>query len=167
MTLIGQRWKRSNVCSWLILISRKLDLKQAQCWPDPIAKYKVTMFSFQGISPIHAALAQLVEQLTLNQWVPGSSPWSCTMRHTGFRLIYFWKVLDICGWGCYNSKAIRSRKAFDINDGVNPIHNELVLIVMWVHLFPSRTQKLSTCTPTIVAWWRAVKIGNANTNIPL
>ena len=29
--------------------------------------------------------------------------------------------------------------------------NEFVLIVMWVHLFPSRTQKLSTCTPTIVA----------------
>ena len=28
---------------------------------------------------------------------------------------------------------------------------EFVLIVMWVHLFPSRTQKLSTCTPTIVA----------------
>ena len=28
---------------------------------------------------------------------------------------------------------------------------EFVLIVKWVHLFPSRTQKLSTCTPTIVA----------------
>ena len=40
---------------------------------------------------------------------------------------------------------------------------EFVLIVMWVHLFPSRTQKLSTCTPTIVAGWLAVKIGNANT----
>jgi len=38
-----------------------------------------------------------------------------------------------------------------------------VLIVMWVHLFPSRTQKLSTCTPTIVAGRLAVKIGNANT----
>ena len=34
---------------------------------------------------------------------------------------------------------------------------------MWIHLFPSRTQKLSTCTPTIVAGWLAVKIGNANT----
>ena len=39
---------------------------------------------------------------------------------------------------------------------------EFVLIVMWVHLFPSRTQKLSTCTPTIVAGRLAVKIGNAN-----
>ena len=44
---------------------------------------------------------------------------------------------------------------------------ELVLIVVWVHLFPSRTQKLSTRTPTIVAGRLAVKIGNANTNIPL
>ena len=33
---------------------------------------------------------------------------------------------------------------------------------MWVHLFPSRTQKLSTHTPTIVAGRLAVKIGNAN-----
>ena len=44
--------------------------------------------------------------------------------------------------------------------------NEFVLIVMWVHLFPSRTQKLSTCTPTIVAGRLAVKIGNANTEPP-
>jgi len=27
---------------------------------------------------------------------------------------------------------------------------KFVLIVMWVHLFPSRTQKLSTCTLTIL-----------------
>ena len=27
-----------------------------------------------------APLAQLVEQLTLNQWVPGSSPWRCTKK---------------------------------------------------------------------------------------
>ena len=37
---------------------------------------KVTVFSFQGaeVPNGYAALAQLVEQLTLNQWVPGSSP---------------------------------------------------------------------------------------------
>ena len=40
--------------------------------------------------------------------------------------------------------------------------NEFVLIVMRVHLFPFRTQKLSSCTPTIVAGGLAVKIGNAN-----
>ena len=32
-----------------------------------------------------------------------------------------------------------------------------------VHLFPSRTQKLSSILPTILAWRRAGKIGNANT----
>ena len=34
---------------------------------------------------------------------------------------------------------------------------------MWVHLFPSRTQKLSTCTPTILGGRLPGKIGNANT----
>ena len=28
----------------------------------------------------HVFLAQLVEQLTLNQWVQGSSPWRCTIN---------------------------------------------------------------------------------------
>ena len=28
----------------------------------------------------NAPLAQLVEQLTLNQWVPGSNPWRCTIK---------------------------------------------------------------------------------------
>ena len=40
--------------------------------------------------------------------------------------------------------------------------DELVLIGMRVHLFPSRTQKLSSSAPTIVAGRLAVKIGNAN-----
>ena len=38
----------------------------------------VTLFGFEGAEPLRkkelAPLAQLVEQLTLNQWVPGSSP---------------------------------------------------------------------------------------------
>ena len=34
-----------------------------------------------------------------------------------------------------------------------------------VHLFPSRTQKLSSLAPTIVAGRLAVKIGNANINL--
>ena len=34
-----------------------------------------TLFGFEGAgSAEHAPLAQLVEQLTLNQWVPGSNP---------------------------------------------------------------------------------------------
>ena len=62
---------------------------------------------------------------------------------------------------CYNS-AVRSDSLLTYMMGnTHPI--EFVLIVMWVHLFPSRTQKLSTRTPTIVAGRLAVKIGNANT----
>ena len=40
---------------------------------------EIAVFSFEGASfkgdlKYYAPLAQLVEQLTLNQWVPGSSP---------------------------------------------------------------------------------------------
>ena len=44
----------------------------------------------------YAPLAQLVEQLTLNQWAQGSSPWRCTRLHpvccmrTGFFVLPFW-----------------------------------------------------------------------------
>ena len=34
----------------------------------------VSLFGFQGVGAQDAPLAQLVEQLTLNQWVPGSNP---------------------------------------------------------------------------------------------
>ena len=39
----------------------------------------------------HVFLAQLVEQLTLNQWVQGSSPWEDTKRHPLGCL--FWYIL--------------------------------------------------------------------------
>ena len=43
---------------------------------------------------------------------------------------------------------------------------QLVLIAVRVHLFPSRTQKLSSLAPTILCGRLHGKIGNANTNIP-
>ena len=39
----------------------------------------------------------------------------------------------------------------------------MVLIAVRVHPFPSRTRKLSSLAPKILAWRRAGKIGNANT----
>ena len=63
---------------------------------------------------------------------------------------------------CYNAYAIRSGNTFDITM-VKSHPQEFVLITMRVHLFPSRTQKLSSFVPTIVAGRLAVKIGNANT----
>ena len=40
------------------------------------ADEKITLFGFEGADKrtTYAPLAQLVEQLTLNQWVPGSNP---------------------------------------------------------------------------------------------
>ena len=40
----------------------------------------------------------------------------------------------------------------------------MVLIRARVHPFPFRTRKLSSLLPKILAWRRAGKIGNANTN---
>ena len=109
MTLIGRRWKCSNACSWPILISRGLDLQfgwwrntQAACEQE----IAVSLFGFQGVGECastfsleekdvkfslhtfffkrkYAPLAQLVEQLTLNQWVPGSNPWRRTIWPVG------------------------------------------------------------------------------------
>ena len=41
--------------------------------------------------------------------------------------------------------------AKDRGEGYGICFDELVLIGVWVHLFPSRTQKLSTLSPTILA----------------
>ena len=173
MTLIGQRCKCSNVFSWLILISRKLDLKQAQCWPNPSCRRKqcsvfrvhtrrifwpncavwkmrntqsmsaFSKLSFEpksragafesiGRNTRSAPLAQLVEQLTLNQWVPGSSPWRCTngplvkwlrqrpltpltsvrIRYgspINYWLVYYQKNVDNDIWRCYNPVTISSQ----------------------------------------------------------
>ena len=40
--------------------------------------------------------------------------------------------------------------ALDRGEGYKVRFDELVLIGVWVHLFPSRTQKLSTPSPTIL-----------------
>ena len=44
-------------------------------------------------SEMNALLAQLVEQLTLNQWVQGSNPWRC------IRGIYEIQIVcELCRW---------------------------------------------------------------------
>ena len=93
MWLIGQEWKYSNVCSGLILIGRGLDLKQ-RFWVNSERKLLSGVHCSvlraqrdvnlskrknpQGKTR-YAPLAQMVEQLTLNQWVLGSSPRWCTI----------------------------------------------------------------------------------------
>ena len=62
-------------------------------------------------------------------------------------------------WVTKISSLIRVLK---IKDGQKP-STEFVLIVMRVHLFPSRTQKLSSCALTILGGRLPGKISNANT----
>ena len=50
---------------------------------------------------IYAPLAQLVEQLTLNQWVQGSSPWRCTkIRQTTVCGLFYFALKGLEGERC-------------------------------------------------------------------
>ena len=64
--------------------------------------------------------------------------------------------------GCANIKRLEAERLLTINDGGKRHPNELVLIAVRVHLFPSRTQKLSSHAPTILGGRLPGKIGNAN-----
>ena len=81
----------------------------------------------------YAPLAQLVEQLTLNQWVLGSSPRWCTFRPVGQVV----KTPPSHG-GITSSNLVRVTIS--------------VSIVKRFHLFPFRTQKLSSFTSKILGW---------------
>ena len=84
MSLIGQGCKCGNIFSWLILISRKLDLKQAQCWPNPNCKpeynvqfsgyilEKMVLTSAKDGAIIHLLLERLTA-LTYKRWRKPSS----------------------------------------------------------------------------------------------
>ena len=80
---------------------------------------------------------------------------------------YMKKVLTSKFVGAIISLLLESKCSLTYKRWVKAHPYELVLIAMRVHLFPSRTQKLSSFAPTIVAGRLAVKIGNANTKIPL
>ena len=66
---------------------------------------------------------------------------------------------------------VKTAASHAVNIGSNPVRvtkqvNKFVLIAMRVHLFPSRTQKLSSCAPTILGGRLPGKIGNANIFYP-
>ena len=67
----------------------------------------LTSVRFRYGSP-YAPLAQLVEQLTLNQWAQGSSPWRCTKFGTSNRKI--WRSFLLCN--PENSGSARSMHGF-------------------------------------------------------
>ena len=77
MRLIGCVCKYSDVFSLAVLIGRGLDLEKPER-----SGAQILVFSFEGVFTLrmsYAPLAQLVEHLTLNQGVHGSSPWWCTI----------------------------------------------------------------------------------------
>ena len=116
-----------------------------------------------------APLAQLVEQLTLNQWVRGSSPRRCTidealLRRSDGPLIShplrneraderIWKILF--------AEARSARRGSESPEVHHPRKWKSVSLTQRVHLFPFRTQKLSFAVPTILAWRRAGKISQS------
>ena len=72
MRLIGCVCKYSDVFSLAVLIGRGLDLEKPER-----SEAQILVFSFEGVFTLrmsYAPLAQLVEHLTLNQGVHGSSP---------------------------------------------------------------------------------------------
>ena len=76
--LIGCGCKHSDVLSLAVLITRGLDLRgsriKATLKDTSRILYSVFRAHKASTDAPHAPLAQLVEQLTLNQRVPGSSP---------------------------------------------------------------------------------------------
>ena len=64
------------------------------------------------MSILYAPLAQLVEQLTLNQWVQGSSPWRCTKtkEHPLWMLFCFDALRARCTQGVRTERPSAARK---------------------------------------------------------
>ena len=88
MSLIGRKCKCSNVLSWPILITRGLDLQE--CCRQTALWIFHPLFGFEGAgTKPWAPLAQLVEHLTLNQGVQGSSPWRCTKEKGAARCFWY------------------------------------------------------------------------------
>ena len=97
------------------------------------------------------------ESLKLHQWPIGQVVKTAASHAVNIGSNPVWvtkflkKGIDKSILWCYNSNAVREQLLFDIYRWVTSHPKELVLIVVRVHLFPSRTQKLSSRTPTILA----------------
>ena len=59
--------------------------------PEP-PKYSVRAVTFG----VHGTIAQLVEQMTFNHWVQGSSPCGPTTILAAFAAIFIFLIFDIC-----------------------------------------------------------------------
>ncbi len=97
-----------------------------------------------------APLAQLVEQLTLNQWVRSSSLRRCTSTEG--------RAAEKAKESLNNTVGETDKYKLRRNMAAEPTP-QLVLLSHRVHLYPFRTQKLSCAEPKILDWRRSGKIG--------
>ena len=155
--------------SLAILIGRGLDHIS---WLTPIAFHLHPFIQFSVRKPFSlkpAPLAQLVEHLTLNQGVPGSSPHGAPKRLRGTltssRIWLVGQAVKTSASHAENRGSIPLRVTTAMNAEKRNIEYiwQLVLFAMRVHLFPSRTQKLSSLAPKILGWRRPGKIGRCQT----
>ena len=106
----------------------------------------------------------MVEQLTLNQWVRGSSPRRCTT--VGVFIAQGPPVpipnteVKLCGAEDTCLATDRENRSMPTQAlSVKKEEKKLVLLSHRVHLYPFRTQKLSCAEPKILVWRRTGKIG--------
>ena len=176
-SLIGRRCTHSNVFSWPILIDRGLE-------PFRFSMRSINFLSFVLISLLYsvfcehwgkkalskfAPLAQLVEQLTLNQWVPGSNPWRCTIvsviNAKGPPVPIPNTEVKLCSAEDTCLETDRKNRSTLTQTSCVEIYSESVILTRRVHPFPFRTRKLSFAVPKILVWRRTGKIGHSRHNI--
>ena len=124
----------------------------------------------------NAPLAQLVEQLTLNQWVRGSSPRRCTTNTKVFdldpELLTERKVLRVSVSNAEGPPVPIPNTEVKLCSAENTcletdredrstLTRKSVILTQRVHLYPFRTQKLSSAVPKILVWRRTGKIGHS------
>ena len=117
-----------------------------------------------------APLAQLVEQLTLNQWVRGSSPRRCTSRQSRHKVVSVFnavgppvpipntEVKRCSGENTWLATAREDNSTLTQKNTLSRRSRKSVILTQWVHPFPFRTRKLSAAVVKILGWRRPGKI---------
>ena len=113
-----------------------------------------------------APLAQLVEQLTLNQWVRGSSPRRCTIVSVFNAVgppvpIPNTEVKRCSGKDTWLATARENSSTLTQKNTLSHGSRESVILTQWVHPFPFRTRKLSAAVAKILGWRRPGKIAHS------
>ena len=134
-----------------------------------VVRPEATKVAAHGSAP----LAQLVEQLTLNQWVRGSSPRRCTTRKGKVSVfnvvgppvpIPNTEVKRYSGENTWLATAREDSSTLTQKNSSGISLSESVILTQWVHPFPFRTRKLSAAVVKILGWRRPGKIAHSRHN---